>query len=257
MYKTLFYTNLLVFICASCSDNSEQRSINEDKQAFKSSRSLSIEEIAKRYVEANLSIPATEDYDMQIFKAKLNEDDSQDAIITVNRLKYAVNNAVSSEKTAKLAEIGLMGNYNYLFVYDGALKQVISQLAIPSSPYAKLKVNFEKITTEQYNDVLVDYRVLNASFRDFFTMTNGVLSRFFQWKNYDGVGGGKVEAYQFEYKQGTLSQQKDILIIKASFTQPKELDDIYTFEPKLICSNELIYRFFYHPETKKYMTRKE
>ncbi len=215
-----------------------------------------VESIAKQYIDAQLTIPSSEKYDLQIYKEQLNNDDKMDAIITVNRLEFALNEAAASNKTAKMAEIGFMGNYNYLFFYDGKSSQITSHMLVSSSPYAPLKIHFNNITSERYKDILVDFRVLNASFRDFYTINNQGLTKIFEWKNFDGLGSGKPEAFHFEYDKGTLSDRKDILVKSATYTQPTNIKDIYTYEPTLTFSNELIYRFFYHPETDKYMTRK-
>ena len=258
MRDKFLYGIALVIIFTSCSqsDKSTDSHVNDIETIPQTIQKGTVESIAKQYINAQLTIPSSEKYELEIYKEQLNNDNNLDAIVTVNRLEFALNEAASSSKTAKMAEIGFMGNYNYLFFYDGKSKQITSQILVASSPYSPLKINFENITSPHYKDVLVDFRVLNASFRDFYTINNLSLIKIFEWKNFDGLGGGKTEAFHFEYDKGTLSNRKDILVKKATYTQPKNIKDIYTFEPTLIYSNELAFRFFYHPETDKYMTRK-
>jgi hypothetical protein len=45
--------------------------------------------------------------------------------------------------------------------------------------------------------------------------------------------------------------------MKANIVQPTEKVDLYTFEPKLTESNELVHRFFYNDQMGKYVTLKK
>jgi hypothetical protein len=211
---------------------------------------------AKRHVEAKLSIPANEKYSLKLYRSTLDGDDKEDAIITVNRLDFARREAEKSSKTAQQASIGFMGNHNYIFYYDGALDQISPPIAIPSSPLLPLKISFEHISSEGYMDIVIDYRIMNASFRDYFTVTDHTPKKIFQWKNFDGLVKGTPEAYHFEYAEGTMGPIKDILVKKAELIQPKSNIDPFTYEPELIEREELVHRFFYHPGKRTYMTKK-
>lgn len=215
-----------------------------------------VEEIAKKHIRRELSIPGNEKFTYHIYKEKLNDDGATDAIITVNRLEYAMNEAAKENNSAKKAEIGFMGNYNYIFFYDGKLKQISTPVTVPSSPLAQLKISFENVFSENYKDVLVDFRVLNASYKDFYTTSGGTIKRIFQWKNFDGLKSDESEAYYFEFAKGTMGPHKDIIVKKALLIQPKNEIDLYSFEPEIEKKNEVVHKFFYHPEGKKYMTLK-
>jgi hypothetical protein len=53
-----------------------------------------------------------------------------------------------------------------------------------------------------------------------------------------------------------MGPRKDILVMKAELIQPKEEIDLYKYEPEIKKTDELVLRFFYHPSTGKYMTKK-
>ena len=91
---------------------------------------------AARHIEAQLNIAGTERYGLTIYTQNLDGDDKEDAIITVNRFNYALEKAKQSPNPAKLAEIGYLGNYNYIFYYDGGLDLISPAIAVPSSPYS-------------------------------------------------------------------------------------------------------------------------
>lgn len=252
MKKSIIFVllTILVFACGE-----EKNPTDEVKETIDKSNET-VESMAKRHIESRLSIPATEKYTYHIYKEYLDSDDKIDAIITVNRLSFAMDEAAKSTNTAKQAEIGFMGNYNYIFYYDGGLNKISPQIAIPSSPKAELKITFENIQSDIYKDILIDYRILNASYKDFYTVSNHIPRRVFQWKNYDGLKSETSEAYYFTYTDGSMSIVKDILVKKATLIQPSGEIDIYSFDPEMKKTDEIVHRFFYYPKQGKYLTEK-
>ena len=87
-------------------------------------------------------------------------------------------------------------------------------------------------------------------------MINHTPRKVFQQQVFDGLGTTNTEAYGIAYEEGTMSSQKDILILKAEMKSPSDEIDVFTFEPKIIVGKELLYRFFYHPKLGKYAMRK-
>jgi hypothetical protein len=241
-------------IFSSCKDASTENDTIEDAPEVEKG---SLEEIIEQHIEGNLKIPGTEDYSFKIYKEHLDGDEKMDAIITVNRYQFAIDEAAKGNNTAKRAELGFMGNYNYIFYYDGGLDKISPQIAIPSTPQTELKVSFANLSSNAYKDILVDFRVRNASYRDFYTVANHTPRRIFQWKNFDGLGDNVSEAYILKIEEGAVGLQKDILVMKADIVQPKEKVDLFTYEPKLIESNELVHRFFYNDQMGKYVTMKK
>ena len=241
----------LLFSCTSTKEEERTTKQNTERQQVET-----VETMAKRHVEVKLGIPANEKYSLKIYKSDLDGDEKEDAIITVNRMEFARKDAERSNKTAQRASIGYMGNHNYIFYFDGGLNQISPEIAIPSSPLVPLTISFEHITSEAYKDILIDYRIMNASFRDYFTISTHTPKKIFQWKNFDGLVKGDVEAYHFEYDEGTMGPVKDILVKKAILLQPKNEVDPFTYEPQLQKTDILVHRFFYHPSKGTYMTKK-
>jgi len=210
----------------------------------------------KNYIRLGLNLDSTLEFSTQIFFEKLDSDSLTDAVVTLNLLNLAKNKAFKSKNPAKIADVGFMGDYNYLLYFDGLSQKITCEKVIDSSPLAKLKVQFENITSNSYKDILVDYRILNASYRVYFSYSNKKFEKFFEWKNFDGLGNKENEAYYFEYDKGSLSERKDILVYLADLIQPTKGDfDKFTFIPKIKKTGKLSKRFFYHPKVGKYMTR--
>lgn len=252
--KNLCLIAVLFFMMACENNKQKDKPVIDDKEL--PIENLSLEEYAKRHVEAQLKIPGNEKYEMSIYRANLDGDDKEDAIITVNRLEFAMNEATASANPAKRAELGFMGNYNHFFFYDGGLKLISPTFTIPSSPLVPLKVNFVSLASDDYQDIQFEFRIRNAAYYDFYSVTNHTPRRVFQWKKFDGLGTKTTEAFSFEYAPGTASNWKDIIVKKASVSALPDSANWFTFSPEIKTTNQEVFRFFYLPKELKYVTKK-
>jgi hypothetical protein len=245
----------LLFLFSACQETEEVEKpiIDDDKL---SDKELSLEEYAKRHIEAQLKIPASEKYDLSIYRANLDGDDKEDAIITVNRLDFAINEAASSPNPAKRAELGFMGNFNHFFFYDGGLKLISPTFTIPSSPLLPLKVHFINLSSSDYQDVIIEFRIRNAAYNDYYSVSNHTPKRVFQWKKFDGLGTSKSEAFAFEYPQGTATAWRDITVKEGKISNLPDSANWNTFDPEVRAEKKELFRFFYLPKEMKYVTKK-
>jgi hypothetical protein len=252
--KNIFLLLIIVQTFVAC-NNEANKPIEKETKPETATKKLSVEEQAKAHIMRALSIPANEKFTYTIYKEHLDGDDKIDAIITLNRFENAKSDAAKSPNPALYSKFGYMGYYNFIFYYDGELNLISPQIVVASNANVPLKVSFENVYSLAYKDAIVEYHVSNAGFREYFTIVNHTPKSYFKWKNFDGILKGKQEAFTFGYSDGTMGPLKDILIYKANFQQPSAGTDPNTYEPKLAASKELAYRFFYHTETDKYMTK--
>ncbi|MFZ9657605.1 MAG: hypothetical protein ACO29Z_02825, partial [Crocinitomicaceae bacterium] len=202
--KKLIYP--LFFVLAACQNEAIDTSAPVQEEQLPTKGKQSLAQYAERMMRAKLGIQANEQLDYKIYKAQLDADGIEDAIITLNRKDFAMKEAMASPNPAKRAELGFMGNYNYFFFFDGKLDMLSPPIAIPSSPLLPLNVTFENISSEDYKDILIDFRIRNASYKDFYTVSNHTPRRIFQFKNFDGLGTGVTEAYHFEFGAGSYGR---------------------------------------------------
>lgn len=250
-----FILTFSILFFTSCEESQEDnRKVIDESQLPDDHGDLN--SYAKRHVEAQLRIAANEKYELKIYKENLDGDDKQDAIITVNRLNYALEEAANSANPAKRAEIGYMGNFNFFFYYDGAKDMISPPIVVASSPLSPLNVSFENISSDSYKDILIDFRIRNSSFRDFFSVINHTPRMVFEFRNFDGMGTTKSECYSFNYTTGSYSAFKDIQVMKANLGSVPKGADLNTFEPTITPTKDLLYTFFYVPQEGKYMTKK-
>ncbi len=245
----LFVFPILLF---SCENNEKPKNIISEDELPDKPQSLAA--YAKRHVESTLKIGPSEKYQLKIYKANLDGDDKLDAIIAVNRLQFAINEAALTEYPAKRAEVAYMGNFNYIFYFDGGLDLISPPIAIPSSPLLPLKVSFENVSSSDYLDIIVDFRIRNASYRDYYFVKNHSPTRIFQWKNFDGLGTSDAVAFSFSYEPGKVNAAKNIVIHKAKIGLIPIDADLNTFIPEITKTTNLERIFFYLPSQGKYVT---
>ncbi len=251
--KLLFPLFILSFLFA-CSEETEKKTTVEEPIVIET-----LDQKIAHHIEASLQIPATEQYTFETFSAQLNTDDSLDMIITVNLLDRAMEKALKSNNLATRVESGYLGRYNFLFFYDGATQKISTEIPVPSSAMAKLNVQFKHIRSEAYYDVLVSYKLENASFTRFFTIINRLPKEIFEMMNYDGLGDIESEAYFVKYDDGSYSLAKDILIYKGKLEQIKFNDPkrIYDYEPNIEETDVLERKWFFNDNDLKYYTMKD
>lgn len=244
----------LFFVLAACQNEAIDTTAPVQEEQLPTKGKQSLAKYAERMMRAKLGIQADEQLDFKIYKAQLDADGIEDAIITLNRKDFAMKEAMASPNPAKRAELGFMGNYNYFFFFDGKLDMLSPPIAIPSSPLLPLNVTFENISSEDYKDILIDFRIRNASYKDFYTVSNHTPRRIFQFKNFDGLGTGVTEAYHFEFGAGSYGPQKNIFVMEAQLGALPQGEDKNTFIPSIKQIEKIKYTFFYLTKEGKYAT---
>ena len=211
---------IILFICSisflnSCKSEADvENSTNIDKSANETA-STSIEEMARRHVMATLNIPATEKIGLEVYKAHLDADGTEDAIITLNRKAKAIDDAAASGNTPRIVETGYMGNYNMVVHYNGAKNKFSQPIPIGSSAILPLKVEFQNIQSEFFKDAIVEYRIMDSAFSNYFFVQNGLIQLVLQHPKYVDFTSDNPEFYQAEFKQGSSNFSKDIFVYNA------------------------------------------
>lgn len=254
MKNYLLLTAFSLFLFA-CTESSTQETKELQTQELPTKGKQTLEQYAERMIRAKLNIQANEQIELAYYKAQLDADGVEDAIVTLNRKDFAMKEAMASPNPAKRAELGFMGNYNYFFFFDGKLDMLSPPIAVPSSPLLPLNVSFENISSQQYKDILIDFRIRNASYKDFYTVSNHTPRRIFQFKNFDGLGTAQTEAYHFEYGAGSYGPQRNIFVMEAVLEALPQGADKNTYRPQLKNLEKIKYTFFYLAQEGKYATK--
>lgn len=253
--KYIIVSIIAFLFLTACTEEHTQSEL-VDETAEKDYGNVSFEERVKLHVRSQLHISSSENYTLDIYKAHLNDDEVEDAIITVNRLDFAIKRAKEGKTLSKSSELDFWGNYNLVFYYDSELDKITPPLEFNSTPLRKLKVSFDYVSSDRYQDAIIDYPVRNAQYRIYLAIINHAPTQVLQWKIYDGWGTDAVEAYCFSYKPGTYSPFKNIIVNKATIKNIERGDDYNKITPEITCSDEEVKSFFFNPTDLKYYSAK-
>lgn len=247
-------TLCLLLIVSSCNDESEADTNIAIENTDGKKNNESFDARAKREIMASLAIPVNEKFSLRIYKEYINADTIEDAIITVNRLEYAMDEAIKNKREAKAAEIGFTGNYNYIFYYDGALDRISNPIFAPSSPGRELDIEFRSIVAPTRKDVVVGYRIRNSGWKSYFSVFNEHdLMMVFQWKSFDFAGEDHPEALFHDFEENPNQVPMDIAIYESEIdSYTKNIGDVYKYLPSITRKKTLKLKFFLDPVAKKY-----
>jgi hypothetical protein len=248
-----FLSALILFagFATSCSETNEQPTKTDSD---KHERKESFEERARREVVHYLAIPTSEKYTMKIYREYINADTLLDAIITVNRLEYAMNEAIKTGREAKAAELGFTGNYNYMFYYDAAIDRISNPIFIPSSPGRPADIEFTSICAPTRKDVVVNYRIRNSGWKSYYSVFNDHdLMKVFEWKSFDAIGTKTPEVVLHSYESNPEQISMDIAIRESSINgYTPNIPNIYTYVPDISKKGKILFKFFLDPVAKKF-----
>jgi len=253
-YIAFLFTAITFFSCT------EEEKVDEPTVLIENKVPVDLTKVEiVRHIEGQLKILGNEKYSYKIYEAQLNTDDSIDRIVTVNLLDRAINEAIESGRVAKRAEVGYIGNFNYIFYIDGMNKAITSPIAIPSSPQAELKINFENIISDANKDFTIDLRIKNSCFRRFYMIENSVPVQISETEIFTDYGTDNEKAYFIEYEPGTHSLAKNIVIYKGIAEEITfgNSDDIYSSEINIQPTKELVRRWYYSPQYQKYYVKND
>lgn len=251
---------ILSFFLAACKNNEptekekEAAGIKSPKQDTYDDPKLPFDQRLKHYIEGKLSTRPNEDYRLKIYEEHLNDDGKMDMVITVNRLENAIKTAEEKHLVTKSATVGFFGNHNHMFYYSSITNKFMGPYTMSSTPQRQLTITFENISSENHKDIIVDFPIRNSQFRRIYLMMDDTPNYVFQWKQYDGWGTDKLEAYCFKYEKGTYSEIKDIVINRAVMKNIGKEDNYDTAEQEITCTDQLVKRFFFNAPDRKYYT---
>lgn len=259
--KKLFFVVLTSVLLAGCSEGNSVEVKNENqKESFNPNAPFEFNE--QMFLKVALSkIGAVEsEVSWEVGRAHLNEDGIQDAYLSVNLSKRAQKDVENAKNPSFLVDLGYLGNYNYLVIWDGETKQVSNPYLISSNGLEALKVKEQNLLDPGYKTLSAVYRVKNSAFEVFFRYLNGSIVPVFSYKIIDGIGTDYPEAFVHEIVDNPQQLQQDIIIYEAEIPGYKaisEHDPNYYPMNNLIAKPTVVARFFFEKSMGKYATNVE
>lgn len=245
--KFIIYTFALSIILFSC----EEAPTEEVPEVVEVEQS-DFEKELNQQITVQLALKATDKYSYEIFEEDLSTDTVRDAVIIVNML----NKALKEDTMGKSQILKNVGPFNYIFTYDGATKKFSKAPAINSSAEFKPTIKFMNLTSPAYKDFIVEYRINDSGFYNYYTMDKGLVYLIFNAPYFSELTSDMPEAFYHEIIDGKQSLARDIILYKGvipTFTQ-SEVENIFEYNPLITNSNEPYIYFFYDVRKKKYVT---
>ena len=248
----LFITSPL-FVIISCGGEKDSAVVENPSKGEK----LSFSEKIARQVENDLSIAATEEYDLRIIKEYIDNDTLEDALILVNREEWSKEKLKKSVNKSFTEKTGNAGFYNNVFVKLGSQDELLKTPAIGSAPDFKLTSEFLTLTSQASKDFYVNYKIRNSMHRNYYTVRNNRLYLTFSCPVFDSIGEGNPRVYAIEHKESSVRISKDIAMYKGKIAgyDPDKIENPETYIPQeIIPTDELIFYFIFDDKSMKYTT---
>lgn len=244
-FRILIYT-LSVFLF-SCEQTPES-----EKSTEKVEEVSDFEKQLRQEIEIQLALKATDKYTYEIFREDLSIDTIKDAVIIINMLESALKDDTMSAQT----HLKNVGAYNHVFTYDGKSKKFSKAPPIGSSAEFTPTINFINLTSPAYKDFVVEYRINDSGFYNYYTMHKGLVYLVFSAPYFSEIKSEHAEAIYHDVIEGKQSLARDILLYKGIVPEInlKDTSDIFNYYPEIENSGEPYLYFFYDSKRLKYVT---
>jgi hypothetical protein len=245
-------TCLLTFSCSdSVEDETTDGNVADQVIAFD-------EENLKEYVHSKLKLNPEDIGSFEMKRAHLNADGQEDGYIFVNLAPKAKRDMENSSNPARFHDAGYIGDYNYLFVWDGATQKMGTPFKLVGNGLIPLEVSLINLLDPGFKTIKAQYRVQNSVFQTYFLNVGGSLIPVFSYLIVDQLGTEEMKVYVHKLEENPSQLEMDIVIYEGQWTD-------YEKEKAAIAKNDYpigtisstgkeIYRFFFDPRSGKYAT---
>lgn len=218
MNKTALYIYIFssLLLWNSCQSDTEQQAAEDDASQVKKDISLEPiaynEEAIREAVLFRLGVSESDQPEVVITRAHLNNDSFEDAYISINLAKKATKDMEAAKNPAMFVETGYLGNYNYLMAWDGETNLLGNPYQLVSNAMEALIIEEVDLLDPGYKTLAVTYRVRNSVFEIFLRTMNGSFAPVFSFKIMDGIGTDKPIFQVRKIVDNPKSVQKDIIV---------------------------------------------
>ncbi len=194
----------------------------------------------------------------ELEKAHLNADGAEDGVILINLAPKALRDMENSNNPARFQDAGYIGDYNFVFVWDGATQTIGTAFKFVGNGLIPAEVRLINLLDPGYKTLMVRYRVQNSIFQTYFQNLNGSLIPVFSYLLVDELGTDEMQVYYHALEENPSQIEKDIVIYEglwSDYDADAAAKDKNAYPLGSIkSSGKEIYRFFFDPRSGKYAT---
>lgn len=241
----------LVVSCTNSAEDKLEYALSDEITAFE-------EEPLRNFVLTKLMLNPEDIGSFEMKRAHLNADGAEDGIVVINLAPKAQRDMERSSNPARFHDAGYIGDYNFIFIWDGATQTIGTAFKLVGNGLVPVEVNLVNLLDPGYKTVTARYRVQNSVFQTYFKNVNGSLIPVFSYLIVDQMGTDKMQVYHHALEENPKQIEKDIVIYEGIWTgydaQAVALNrnayPLGQIEP----FSKDVYRFFYDAQSGKYAT---
>jgi hypothetical protein len=251
----IFLTIMVIFTSCDTSDNTENLDLKGDNENVE----IPFEEEALKTVIMQALQLSADDYGtFETYQMHFNADEFEDGLVVVNLAPKANADMAKAKNPATFHDQGYIGNYNYLFVWDGSKRTLGPAFKIVSNGLSPLKLTFSNLIDVGFKTISAEYRLGNGVFQTFFSNTQGTLAPVFSYNKIDYIGKDSLKVTWHKLEENPELLQKDIVIYEAIWkdydvNEASKNPNEYPLG-EIVLTDKEVYRFFYDPKSRKYAT---
>jgi|LakMenEpi03Aug12_release.lakeMendotaPanAssembly.Ray.scaffolds.fasta_scaffold183712_2 hypothetical protein len=255
-----FFSNKLFFVglamlVFSCSDHVDET--DETHGSVEQTFDFE-EETIRAFVMDKLQLKPEDIGSFEMKRAHLNADSIQDGFVFLNLAPKAMRDMETSSNPARFQDAGYIGDYNYIFVWDGATQKMGTAFKLVGNGLVPIEVSLIQLLDPGYKTLTARYRVQNSIFETYFQNVGGSLVPVFSYLVVDQMGSKAMTMYYHAVEENPSQLEKDIVIyggVCPTYNADEAARDKNTYAIGPIQSDgQEIYRFFYDPKSGKYAT---
>jgi hypothetical protein len=245
----------LVMFTFSCADSADDEALDENV----ANQGIAFEEKdLKEYVLSKLKLNPDDIGSFEMKRAHLNADGEEDGYIFVNLAPKAKRDMESSSNPARFHDAGYIGDYNYIFVWDGATQKMGTPFKLVGNGLIPLEISLVNLLDAGYKTITAKYRVQNSVFQTYFMNVSGSLIPVFSYLTVDQLGTDAMQVYVHKLEENPSQLEKDIVIYEGFWQDYDKEKAAFAKNDypigKINSTGKEIYRFFYDPSSGKYAT---
>lgn len=248
---------LVSLALASCSEDVEEVNFDDVEDLF--GVQLEFEEkLVKELIFKRIKISESDLGTFEMHRAHLNADAEEDGYVVMNLAPKAKKDMENSSNPARFQDAGYIGDYNFIYVWDGKTKTLGTAFKLVGNGLVPLKVTTANFLDPGYKSLIAEYRVQNSIFETFFNNANGQLLPVFSYTKVDLIGTPNMSVFTHKFEENPERIEKDIIVVKGELSAYDETEaalnkndyPIGTITP----TSSRVYHFFYDERSRKYAT---
>jgi hypothetical protein len=247
----LCFLGILPVACTNTEEEAQELDLMDQVIAFE-------EASLRNFIEAKLNLVPEDIGSFEMKRAHLNADANEDGFVVVNLAPKAKRDMEQSSNPARFHDAGYIGDYNFIFVWDGATQTMGPPFKLVGNGLIPLEISLNNLLDLGYKTISAKYRVQNSVFETYFMNISGSLIPVFSYLLADQIGTDQMQVFYHKLEENPTQLELDIVIYQGLWLDYDKEKAAYAKNDyplgKITSTGKEVYRFFFDPRSGKYAT---